>query len=484
MANIVLMGTLSLCELSRTAVQAAASGVVNVAQSKEQVAPEFNRGLDWFDPGVKKNSFGLAISGDLLLIADGKFGLQIVNIRNPVHPIYLARLATESYTQGYVKEGISVAGNYAFIPLGGWEHSRLLVVDLSSPEKPTVKGQVEFPKMAWGTAVQGNYLYVGVKDFGLRVIDVTEPEKPKLIGDCQFENGLGVCVQGHLAYVANWARGIEIVDVSDPHHPKSLSRCPHPGEAYAVQVVGSFAYVAANNRGLQIIDVSNPNAPRVVGEFDMPDGTEARYGANDVYVEDGFAFVMDMRHGLLIIDVSNPAKPSLFASASGGKASPAGVRRKGPHVFVAAGTNGLQVFEFAAPTLATKTPPSFDNESIAKRTRLASSITETQISTSKEKSTNGASTLVVTNPTLVIKSAGFVASGAGVITLDGMRYFKLTWISLIGWKYTVESATNDLTRWNFVPNGQDIVGTGEELEFRVLADSAIRFFRIRAGRAE
>lgn len=418
------------------------------------------------------------------MIADGPFGLQIVNIHNPIHPVHVARLATEAYPHGYVKEGISVAGNYAFVPLGGWEHSRLLVVDVSSPEKPTVKGQVEFPKMAWGTAVQGNYLYVGVKDFGLRVIDVTEPEKPKLIGDCQFENGLGVCVQGHLAYVANWSSGIEIVDVSDPHHPKPLSRCPHPGEAYAVQVVGNFAYVAANNRGLQIIDVSNPNAPHVVGEFDMPDGTEARYGAQDVYVEDGFAFVMDRRHGLLIIDVSNPAKPSLFASATGGKASSAGVRRKGPYIFVAAGTNGLQVFEFAAPTLASKTPASFDVESIAKPTRLASSATGTRISTSGEKSTNGASALAVTNPPLVIKNAGLVASGAGVNALDRMRYFRLTWKSLIGWKYAVESATNDLTRWNSVPDGQDIVGTGEELEFRLPADSEIRFFRIRASRAE
>lgn len=53
-AIFVLMGTLFLGELSRPAGQAAASGTVNVVQPKEQVAPEFNRGLDWFDPKVNR----------------------------------------------------------------------------------------------------------------------------------------------------------------------------------------------------------------------------------------------------------------------------------------------------------------------------------------------------------------------------------------------------------------------------------------------
>ena len=73
-----------------------------------------------------------------------------------------------------------MVGNYAYVAdsvLNG-----LVIVDVSNPAAPTLKGSYDTTGYSYGVAVEGNYAYVADGDNGLLIVDVSNPAAPTLKG--------------------------------------------------------------------------------------------------------------------------------------------------------------------------------------------------------------------------------------------------------------------------------------------------------------
>lgn len=194
-----------------------------------------------------------------------------------------------------------------------------MIVDISNPSSPFLKGSCDTPRSAQGVAVSGNYAYVADDD-GLVIVDISNPSFPIL--NKSYNTGgwaQGITVSGNYAYVIDMANGIFIVDISNPSSPILegmydtsppiiIENYDYTGSIWSVSVSGNYAYVADEGNGLLIVDISNPSSPILKGSYDTA-GL-----AYDVAVSGNYAYVADSKNGLAIIDISNPSSPILVGN--------------------------------------------------------------------------------------------------------------------------------------------------------------------------
>jgi hypothetical protein len=202
---------------------------------------------------------------------------------------------------------VDVSDGLAYVAIGTSVH----VVDVTSPEAPTVVGRSDFldtgSYFLFGLEASGEHVFVSAGGGGLRVIDVSVPAEP--IEVAVFDTpgtARNAHVAGTRAYVAD-GDALRVVDISDPTEPQELGAIDTLDYATDVEVVDQLAYVAGGEM-LRVIDVSDPDALEVVGEIANPDFGHT-YGVD---VGGGYAYLVGDE--LAVIDVSDPAAPTLVGA--------------------------------------------------------------------------------------------------------------------------------------------------------------------------
>ena len=140
----------------------------------------------------------------------------------------------------------------------------LLIIDVSNPANPVLRGGYNTPGYAVDVAIAGSVAYVADGSTGtLQIIDVSNPAAPLLRSQVSgFFNAYAVAVDGGgMAYVAEGGN-LRLVDVSDPANPVLRGAYNTPGWAVGVTVSNNLAYVAdGRGGGVQVVSAVNPNAP-------------------------------------------------------------------------------------------------------------------------------------------------------------------------------------------------------------------------------
>ncbi len=280
----------------------------DIAYDDEYIYATYRQGLRIFDVSNASNpenigfirildsGQGVAVSGDYAYVADGSYGLIIVDISDKEKPTK----AGEYDTGGAY--GIAVSGNYAYVAV--WNNG-LVVVDISNKTNPHFAGSYDTAGYAQGVAVGGDYAYVADGSSGLVVVDISNPEDSHYVGGYNtIGDALGVAISGDYAYVADDNYGLVIININDPTDPAKEGHYYAGGYAYDVAVNGDYAYVAADSNGLVIVDINDKENPTKAGEYGI---NGARTG---VVVNEDFAYVVDFFNGLVIVDVSDKEKPA------------------------------------------------------------------------------------------------------------------------------------------------------------------------------
>jgi hypothetical protein len=270
------------------------------------------------------------IAGDHAYVADGSSGLQVIDITDPTLPTLAG-----SYNTPNIASGVQVAGDHAYV---ADQTSGLLIINITNPASPTLNGTYNTPSSARGVAISGDHAYIADLSSGLQVIDISDPSLPTLAGSFNTSGlALGVAVAGNHAYVADDAAGLQVIDISNPALPTLAGTYNTPSAALGVAIAGDHAYVADNSSGLQVIDITNPTAPTLTGTYDTPGQAEGIAVFGDrAYVADGAG------GGLQVIDISVPALPTLAGTYDTPGAA-RGVAVTGDHAFLGDGFSGLQV---------------------------------------------------------------------------------------------------------------------------------------------
>lgn len=284
-------------------------------------------------PGSPK---GVVVKDGIAFIADDDHGLQVVNVRNPRAPVFVASLQTEglAYTPVIGEDGKLYLASHR----GGFQ-----IIDITHPDAPQLLGQVDTPGKAWSIAVASHIAFVADAEAGLLIFDVRDSGQPSLIG--QFNpggNAEDVWVENNTAYVAFFDDGLYELDVSDPAAPQIRAHLNTPGNARGLEKVGQHLFVADWLAGLHIVDAQEPGRPQLRASYDTPG---AAWG---VRVAGDEAFVFDWWGGLIVLDVSNPLRPRWLADYN--QSTPVrGVEARGRYLFAAQGAQGLQVFDINNP---------------------------------------------------------------------------------------------------------------------------------------
>jgi len=280
------------------------------------------------------NAMDVYVSGDYAYVADGLWGLAIIDISDPTNP------GIPIYEDTRAAYGVYVSGDYAYI---ADYDSGLAIINISDPTNPGTPVYEDTTGDAYGVYVSGNYAYVGDRDSGLAIIDISDPTNPGTpIYEDTIGDAYGVYVSGDYAYVANWNHGLAVIDISDPTNPGTPVYEDTTGYAYDVYVSGDYAYLADGTSGLAVIDISDPTNP---GTPVYEDTTEWAWG---IFVEGNYAYVGDDYSGLAVIDISDPTNPRTPVYEDTIERA-YGVYVCGDHAYLGDWLSGLAVIDISEP---------------------------------------------------------------------------------------------------------------------------------------
>lgn len=298
----------------------------------------------------------LDISGDLVFLANGNGGMDIVNAGNPAAPQLVG-----NYGRGTFIGAVAVSGNRALVLTGPnppylWE---MQILDISNPSAPALLGRVTgakfgarfggFQDVAW----RGSQAVAAIFTIGVVTLDVSDPANA-----VQQNTFTAPSIGGStpVDYRRVNVSGNEIIYTIGPngpfHPPLALYSSARPfwgggGSEYvaAATAANGIGYVAISS-GFRTLALSGTSAPRLLGALNSTNlGSSFPY-PGDVAVSGNVA-VMGRPGGVDFIEVSNPSNPRLLGS----HAVPESGQRVAARdylAFVANGTNGLKVVDFSS----------------------------------------------------------------------------------------------------------------------------------------
>jgi hypothetical protein len=274
------------------------------------------------------------------ILAASDTGLRVIDLSEPCAPRWTGA-AGSSRLAGTV----AGLGRDWFVALGG--ASGIEVYPILWYPGPEVTARFGGARNLYGHRIAGRFAYLaggpGAGAFGdlrdwtvLQIFDLSRPE-PAPIGKYEHpgEVGLSVEVSGSTAYLA-LAGSTLLLDVTNPAGPRPFGSLPHRG---AVLAVGQNVLAVADaDRKLRVYDIRDDRAPRLVAQAPLraPPASVRLRGGLTVVAYGGGGF--DLFHTPTPLRLAESRETAAFD-----------VALDGAHLYAAAGSQGLAVFDISNP---------------------------------------------------------------------------------------------------------------------------------------
>ncbi|NQT16549.1 MAG: hypothetical protein HQ582_27565, partial [Planctomycetes bacterium] len=217
---------------------------------------------------------GVEVQGDLLFIAQRQYGVEIVNVADPRHPVYISKVRTGE------AQSVDVRGNYLYA--GDWDPCELTTIDISDPYHPEIVSSHDLDGYGDGVCVAGDRLYASTghhttlmganakegepgygAGHGLEVFSLSEPGSPRFLGRTKFptyyhRDGYDMwtpVAAGDVVCCADSFNGVFVVDVKNPRAPRTIAH--YPELVGGVAVVDDVIYAACPKAGLKVLAASS-----------------------------------------------------------------------------------------------------------------------------------------------------------------------------------------------------------------------------------
>jgi len=175
---------------------------------------------------------------------------------------------------------IEMIGGYALVADGGYG---LRVMDLNDPETPAIAATLDIPGWTFDVECIGGLALVLAKEYSqdvekaiwLHVVDIGDPLNLRPIGahclgqsDLYIDRHALAAAEG-LLYVLIQGEGVEVYDISQPSGP-ALVRSLYSSWDVSGLAAGADALTVLNGSQLYLVDVADPAALRTVGNAPVP----------------------------------------------------------------------------------------------------------------------------------------------------------------------------------------------------------------------
>jgi hypothetical protein len=288
-----------------------------------------------FNPGGSAES--VDVNDYTAYVAAGQNGLEIYRTINPRYPQGIGG----NFVEGFAT-GIRVSESHIFVAAAT---EGLQIFNASKFVVPEVVSATNTPGTCQAVYLADGLAYVADGESGLQVFHLGDAEQTTYVGSYNTPgHAWNVFVAAGLAYVADGTNGVQILSVTNPAAIVWLGNFNTPGEARNVKVFAGKAYVADGSGGLQVLNVANPASPTLLGSY--PAGAPAL--DLDLVVD-----TVVLARGTNGVESINVVNPAAMTSLGTHPVTPAyKVRLEGNHLYVAAGTNGVQIFELLGLTVS------------------------------------------------------------------------------------------------------------------------------------
>jgi hypothetical protein len=238
------------------------------------------------------------------LLVGGNEEFWFYDVSNPASPKQLSAFKTpnrtggeaETHTISYARYG----DTYYVVTSGG---RGIDTWDVTNPMMPKHLQQLKIPgvnygdytEAIWGVTWQGQYIYVGATNNGIKVVDAADPTAMRIVAEVPTSQYGGVSA-GPLEAVGNVlvvmtpkeSGGIATLDISNPTEPKRLASFT-TDKTY----IGAFYRRYAFLIGVKAWDVlSNP---RSIGSGSSPIGSLSTEGSEYMAFSDDHMFLGHLR---------------------------------------------------------------------------------------------------------------------------------------------------------------------------------------------
>ncbi len=289
--------------------------------------------------GSGGSSAGVAIGGEIVYVANGNQGLEIINISNPTKPRKIANILT----QGDAVD-VLIYGTMAYV---SQKFYGVALINISNPATPVLKSTITPGGDALEVSIHANILRIATANNGLNLYEVSNPSNPLFISRWKGNNELsGSSVITKYNCLAAKEGGLEIVDQTFPADPYLVgSWNDSSGIAFGVDSIAiddcKYAFLAYGLGGLIILNFTNPKTPEKIAEYTFSN-------VIDVTVVDSYAFLSCKNYGLVILDISdleNPVELSVYDTPG----FCLDAARSGDIAVIADEEDGIQILSISTP---------------------------------------------------------------------------------------------------------------------------------------
>ena len=267
------------------------------------------------------------------LVIAGNENYWFYDVSDPAAPKELSHAVTpgarggeaESHTVSYARYG----NNLYMVTLSGTGIDTWSVNDPKAPKhignlkiSPTNYG--DYTNAIWGVSWQGQYIYVGATNNGVKVVDAADPTQLKAAGAIATDD-YGNVSAGPVDAIGNVLvvmtpkenGGIATLDISNPTEPKRLASFTAPN-SYIGMFHRHFVFMQGPLRAWDVL--TNPSS---IGSGTAPIGTMQTGGSEYMSFQDDLMYLGHVRGeiggkpGASKINVADPKKMSMVGRVWG-----------------------------------------------------------------------------------------------------------------------------------------------------------------------
>lgn len=219
-------------------------------------------------------AFGVDSYDDLMFVATGQDGVEVLDILDKTVPVYLSRF--ESAGQA-LKVDVQYPNIYIADYTGGVSRA-----DFSNPDSLIERGVFNIQVNANDVAISGDLLFVADQN-GLIILDDSYPDSLGFFyrSTGVFNGANYVAARNDTVFLTN-TDYLYIIDASDPTAPAVVSNYTASGiSARGVAVIDTFVFIAAGPEGAMELSISDPGNPRFLARFDLGSAEVSTVAATD-----------------------------------------------------------------------------------------------------------------------------------------------------------------------------------------------------------
>lgn len=257
--------------------------------------------------------------GDHLYLASPNTGLQVVNVDQPTAPSWVATLSIDSEGE---QNALAVHGDTLIIDTYNFTtgFGGIRMVDISTPEVPTILGSWDFPNQYSGVSalmLASERAYVASYQ-NLYILDISDASNVVTLGTIALDGAVwGMELKDQRLLAACEYAGMITVDLSTESEPQVTSTFLPDGSDYymSIDVESDMAYLANSWNDMSLVDVSDPDMPVLISRYTSdPD----HFSGEFVSVSNNYAYVSSVGNAVDVVQISDPEFPTQAGQLNSG----------------------------------------------------------------------------------------------------------------------------------------------------------------------